>query len=90
MTWLLLYAAGAVAFILWATRRLYVAWTNGHVKEVDDPEFGHDMRLIHRTDRPKRFWISVIITSALLVLLLVFLYFIFVELMSGMPGANVQ
>ena len=89
MNWPLLYAAGASAFILWAIRRLYLAWTQHYVVEVDDPEFGFEEKQIHRAERPTRFWFSFGITAFLLVVMLVVLYFATIDLMSGITRANV-
>ena len=82
MMWLLLYAAAAIAFILWAARRLFLAWGKGYVKVVDDPNFGFETAQIYRTDKPRAFWFSVVVTSLLLVAALVLLYFICVDLIS--------
>jgi len=78
VTWLLLYAAAASVFILWATRRLFVAFAKGYVVETDDPDFGFEDGSIHRAERPRRFWVSTAVTAFLLVAAMLFLYFIFI------------
>jgi hypothetical protein len=87
VTQYLLYCVAALAFVVWATRRLFLAWTQDYVKEVDDPAFGVATEHIFRTVRPRKFWFSVGMTSLLLLAALVFLYLIGVELVSG---AHVQ
>jgi hypothetical protein len=83
----LLYGVAALAFIVWATRRLFIAWTQGYVKEVDDPYFGYETANIYRAARPRRFWVSVGITSLLLLVAIAFLCLIGSDLASG---AHVQ
>jgi hypothetical protein len=58
--------------MLWAVRRLHIAWNQGYVLEVDDPDFGYELGGSHR-ERPWRFWISVTITAFLLLVALAFL-----------------
>lgn len=69
----LLWAVGAMAYIVWAVRRLHTAWNQGYVLEVDDPDFGFELGQMSRRERPWRFWISVIITAFLLLVVSAFL-----------------
>jgi hypothetical protein len=80
---LILYALGAVAYIVWAARRLFVAWHAGYVTEVDDPMFGFETARMSRIERPKTYWLGVAITSLLMVAALVFLYFVAAEILQA-------
>jgi hypothetical protein len=79
----LLYGVAALVFIIWATRRLSLAWARDYVREVDDPIYGYETANVHRTAKPRKFWFSVAVTALLLMLAIVFLSFIAVELVSG-------
>ncbi|MEM6858640.1 MAG: hypothetical protein AAF559_12275 [Pseudomonadota bacterium] len=67
------YAIAAIAYVVWALRRLYIAWKHGHVVEVDDPDFGFEVAEISRAEKPRWFWTSVAITTSLMLIALVFL-----------------
>ncbi len=69
----LLWAAGAIVYIVWAVRRLHIAWSQGYVLEVDDPDFGHELGRMSHRERSWRFWISVTITAFLLLVVSAFL-----------------
>ena len=77
------YAFGAFVYIFWAIHRLYVAWKNSYVTEVDDPHFGFETARISRSTKPKVYWLSITITSLLLAVALIFLFFISADLMSA-------
>lgn len=67
------WAVAAIAYILWDVRRLHIAWNQGYVLEVYDPDFGYELGRISHRERPWRFWISVTITAFLLLVALAFL-----------------
>jgi hypothetical protein len=78
----LLWAVGAIAYIVWAVRRLHIAWNEGYVLEVEDPDFGYEFGRMSRRERPWRFWISVTITAFLLLVVSAFLICLIADAIS--------
>ncbi len=75
----LLWAVAAIGYIVWAVRRLHIAWKQGYVLEVDDPDFGYEQERMSRRERPWRFWISVTITAFLLLVVSAFLIWLIAD-----------
>jgi hypothetical protein len=75
----LLWAVAAIAYIVWAVRRLHIAWNQGYVLEVDDPDFGYELRRMSFRERLWRFWIIVTITAILLLVVLIFLIWLIAD-----------
>ena len=76
------HAVAALAYIVWASHRLYVAWRRGYVVEIDDPQFGFETSQMYRSERPGIYWFSVTVTGVLLVLAIIFIFFIGADLIS--------
>jgi ABC-type sugar transport system permease subunit len=76
-------AIGLLAFIIWAIRRFYIAWSKGYVTEVDDEGFGGETARMSRSQRPKLFWSSVTITTLLLLTSVVLFYFVAVHILTA-------